>query len=112
MSNKDIVIKYIDRLWNQKDLSAIDEFFAIDAKLRSPLGVFESPEGMKKIVETWFGRVPDMKVKQLHVMEDGDLVSCHWQATGKNVDYQGVTIHRVKDGKVVEYWAYVDRVEF
>ncbi|MCH9610002.1 MAG: hypothetical protein S4CHLAM81_10970 [Chlamydiales bacterium] len=107
---KEIVANYIDRLWNEKDLSVIDEVFAPNAKLRSPLGTFDSPAGMKQIVETWLKRVPNMRVEQLHLVEEGDVVISHWRTTGDDMDYQGVTVHRLEGGQIVEYWAYTDRV--
>ena len=109
--NKKIVVDYMDRLWNQKDISVIDEVFAPQAQLRSPLGAFFSPEGMKEIVNTWLNRVPDISITQQHLVEDHDIVTSHWQANSSSIDYRGVTIHRLQNGKIVEYWAYTDRVE-
>lgn len=55
------------------------------------------------------------------IISENDLVSIQWNAKGthrgefkgrkpkgKSVSYSGVTIYRIKNGKIVEYWAYLD----
>ena len=111
MSSKELVWDYIHRVWNERDLTAIDEAFAPNAHLRSPLGLFSSPEGMKEIVGKWLERLPDLKVEKLALIEEGDLITCHWQAFSKEIDYQGVTLYRIKEGKIIDYWTFTDRVD-
>jgi steroid delta-isomerase-like uncharacterized protein len=118
---KQIAESYTHRIWNEKDLSAIDDLIHKDAVAHSPLGNFHGQEAMKKIARTWLMGFPDLVVKNIATICEGDLVVIQWQAegshqgefkginpTGKQVSYAGVTIYRIKEGKIVEYWAYTD----
>lgn len=109
------------RVWNEKDLSVIDELLHPDIVIHSPLGNFYGLESMKKIVAAWFTAYPDLIVKQMAAMSENDLAIIHWEAkgthkgefkgrqpTGKKVAYDGVTVYRIREGKIVEYWAYLD----
>lgn len=119
--NKEIIVKFMDEVWNKKNLSLVDEIFSENAKIHSPLGNFITSEQMKETVQKWLTAIPDIQVDLLHMFEDNGLVVSHWKAQGTHqeelngresqnqpVDYQGVTIYRLEDGKVVEYWAYLD----
>ena len=66
-------------------------------------------------------RFPDLRVDNDIIISENDLVSIQWQAqgthhgefkgkkpTGKPVAYSGVTVYRIKDNKIIEYWAYLD----
>ena len=43
-------------------------------------------------------------------MHRGDFVGI--PATGRDVTMEGISIHRVVDGKIVEHWGYSDDVGF
>lgn len=119
--NRAVVEKYAHQLWNEKNLHAIDEFLAEDVIIHSPLGGFKGKSSMREIVNKWLTAFPDLSMENKGVLSDGDDVALHWAAkgthkgefrgkkpTGKKVAYSGVTIYRVKDGKIKEYWAYID----
>lgn len=118
---KEIAETYMRRIWNEKDLSAIDDLTHKEVVAHSPLGNFHGREVMKKVARTWLTGFPDLAVKNIAVISEGDLVVIQWQAegshqgefkginpTGKRVSYAGVTIYRFQEGKIVEYWAYLD----
>lgn len=123
--NKEIIEKYMDEVWNKKNLSIIEELFAEDAKIHSTLGNFVSPQKMKETVEKWLTAIPDIRVDLLHTLEDDGVIASHWKAKGTHrheingitasnqpVEYQGVTMYRLENGKIVEYWAYLDGFSF
>lgn len=118
---KRIAEEYAERVWNHKDLSAIDEFLSRECVIHSLLGDFYGPKSMKKIVQTWLSGFPDLIVNNTEVVAENDFVVIHWRAqgshqgefkglpgTGKPVFYSGATIYRIRQDKIVEYWAYLD----
>lgn len=118
---KMIVEKYMDAVWNKKDLSVIPEVFSDDAIIHSPLGQFKTRKQMSETVEKWLTALPDIQVDLIHTLEEDGIVTSHWRskgthqkdingikANGNPVEYQGVTVYRFENGKVVEYWAYLD----
>jgi steroid delta-isomerase-like uncharacterized protein len=118
---KEIAESYANAVWNEKDLSVIDSLIHPSALIHSLLGNFHGPEDMKKIVGSWLKSFPDLKVKHLATIQEGNKVVIQWEAkgthqgefkdiapSGKSVAYSGVTIYRIQEGKIIEYWAYVD----
>lgn len=119
--NAKIIENYMERVWKEKDLSAIDQFFAQDAVVHSPLGEFHGPQSMKEAVQHWLTAFPDLIVTRVHATSEADRVVWQWTArgthqgvfkgvnpTGRPVSYMGATTYRLEQGKIVEYWAYVD----
>lgn len=109
------------RVCNDKDLKAIDDLVDTDAVIHSLLGDFHGPDSMKTVVQAWLKGFPDLNVSNDHVICENDLVSIQWRANGthlgefkgkkstkKTVSYRGSTVYRIKNGKIVEYWAYLD----
>lgn len=120
-ANKKLAEKYAERVWNKKDLAAIDDFVHPQVIIHSLLGDFHGLEPMKNIVHTWLKGFPDLHVSNNLVVCENDLVVIQWtakgthrgefkgkKALGKSVSYSGVTIYRVHDTKIIEYWAYLD----
>ena len=122
MNNKDIIKKYSKRLWDDKDLTAIDDLFVKDAVIHSPLNTATGTNTMKEVVEKWLSAFPDLDVEWEDFIAEGDKVVSRWRAKGthmgsffdtspshEEIDYSGVTIYTLdKKGKVIEYWALVD----
>jgi steroid delta-isomerase-like uncharacterized protein len=65
--------------------------------------------------------MPDMKVKVRQILAEHDLVAVYWNAsgtntqagmgfpaTGKKISTDGMTIFRLKDGKISEEWSVWD----
>ncbi len=118
---KAVAETYVRRVWDEQDLSAIEELAHKGIVIHSLLGDFQGPEKLKDVVQTWLKGFPDLQQKNLASIAEGDLVALHWQAkgthqgefkgikpTGKAVAYAGVTLYRVREGKIIEYWAYLD----
>lgn len=118
---KPIVEDYVERVWNKKDPSALDDHLDPAVVIHSILGDFHGPEAMKKVVQTWWEGFPDLQVDNHIVLSENDIVILHWQAmgthkgifknnppSGKPVAYSGVSIYRVHHNKITEYWAYLD----
>ncbi len=118
---KQVAEIYAHRIWDNKDLTAVDELFHEKCVVHSLLGDFYGPESMKNVIQAWLKGFPDLVVKNTAIIAEKDLVVIHWQArgshqgefkgikpTGKSISYAGVTIYRINQSKIVEYWAYLD----
>lgn len=120
-SCKEIAEKYANQVWNDKEISAIDRFVHQDAIIHSLLGDYHGTKAMKEVVQAWWNGFPDLRVNNENIISENDLVSIQWsakgthngefkgrKATGKPVSYSGVTVYRIKNNQIVEYWAYLD----
>ncbi len=118
---KKIAQNYAKRLWDDQDLKVIDELIHPTCIIHSLLGNFYGPVPMKTVAQAWLKGFPDLLVKNTAVICEQDLVVIQWLAsgthqgtfkgiepTGKAVAYHGVTIYRIEDDKITEYWAYLD----
>lgn len=119
--SKEIAEAYANQVWNDKEISAIDRFVHHDAVIHSLLGDYQGTKAMKEVVQAWLKGFPDLRVNNENIISENDLVSIQWQArgthkgefkgkkpTGKPVAYSGVTVYRIKNGQIMEYWAYLD----
>lgn len=120
-SIKEIAEKYANTVWNAKEISIIDRLVHPDVLIHSLLGDFKGVQAMKEVVQAWLKAFPDLSVRNELIISENDLVSIQWNAKGthkgefkgrkpkgKPVSYSGVTMYRIKNDQIVEYWAYLD----
>ncbi len=118
---KEIAETYVARIWNDQDLTAIDDFVSDKCVIHSSLGEFIGKSHLKTVVQTYLKAFPDISVKNNVVIAENDLVAVQWEVkathqgefkdikpTGRQIAYSGVTIYRINHDKIVEYWAYLD----
>jgi predicted ester cyclase len=122
--NKALVRRYIQAIDDNdsSDWSLIDEFVAADFVAHNPPipGVGLDRDGLKQAAEIFRVATPGTHEIPLQVAE-GDLVVSHIvgrgvhagellgiPATNREVETDGIAIHRVRDGKIVEYWSVTD----
>lgn len=120
-SAKEVAEEYADQIWNKKEISTIDRLVHKDVLIHSLLGDFRGTQAMKEVVQAWLKGFPCLSVKNELIISENDLVSIQWNAngihkgefkgkkpTGKPVSYSGVTVYRIKNSQIIEYWAYLD----
>jgi predicted ester cyclase len=122
--NKDLIRRYIQAIDDNHsgDWSVLDEYIAEDFVARNPPlpGVSLDREGMKEASEIFRNATPGTHEIRMQVAE-GDLVVSHIvgrgvhegeflgiPATNNEVETEGIAIHRVRNGKIVEYWSVTD----
>src|SRR5262249_13708275 len=123
-ANKDLVRRYVQAIDdnNSSDWSILDEYLAEDFVAHNSPGPGGSiaREGMKQAAEIFRQATPGTHEIPLQVAE-GDLVVSRIvgrgrheselfgiPATNREVETAGIAIHRIRDGKIVEYWSVVD----
>src|SRR4051812_20891780 len=122
--NKDLIRRYIRAIDENptSDWSILDAYIAADFVAHNPAisGVSLDREGMKQAAEIFRVATPGRHEITLQVGE-GDLVvslivgrGVHEgellgiPATNRTVETEGIAIHRVRDGQIVEYWSVTD----
>jgi predicted ester cyclase len=122
--SKELIRRYIQAVDDNhtSDWSVLDEFIAEDFVAHNPPfpGVSLDRDGMKQAAEIFRVATPGRHEITMQVAE-GDLVvslivgkGVHEgellgiPATNREVETQGIAIHRVRDGKIIEYWSVVD----
>jgi len=123
--NKALLRRWFDEVWTKGRSEAIDEMFAADGIAQglsddtgNPL---RGPADFKPFHEIFRGAFPDIEVVVEDVIAEGDLVAARCSVRGKHsgdhlgiaasnapVQFTGMTIARIKDGRIVEAWNNFD----
>jgi steroid delta-isomerase-like uncharacterized protein len=123
--NKDLIRRYIQAIDDNEtsDWTILDDYIAEDFVAHNPLypGVSLDREGMKQGAEIFRVAAPGARHEIRTQVAEGDLVVSHIvargvhagellgiPATNKEVETDGMAIHRVRNGRIVEYWSVVD----
>jgi predicted ester cyclase len=122
--NKELVRRYIEAIDENatSDWSILDDYVAEDFVAHNPAipGVSLDREGMKQAAEIFRVATPGRHEIGIQVAE-GDLVVSQITgrgvhagellgipATNAEIETEGIVIHRIRDGKIVEYWSVTD----
>jgi predicted ester cyclase len=122
--NKELIRRYVEAIDDNhsSDWSVLDEYIAEDFVAHTPAfpGVSLDREGMKQAAEIFRVATPGRHEITMQVAED-DLVVSHIlgrgvhagellgiPATNQQVETDGIAIHRVRNGKIIEYWSVTD----
>jgi steroid delta-isomerase-like uncharacterized protein len=123
-ANKALIRRYVEAIDANTtgDWSFLDEYIADDFVAHNPPlpGVSLDRDGMKQAAEIFRNATPGRHEIVLQVAED-DLVVSHIvgygvhagellgiPATHRDVTTDGIAVHRIRDGKIVEYWSVTD----
>lgn len=123
--NKALVKRWFEEVWNKGRAEAISEMFAEDGIAHGlsddPSVAMRGPRDYKPFYETFRGAFPDIVVTVEDMIAEGDMVAARCSVQGKHtgdnlgiaatntgVDFTGITIVRIRDGKIVEAWNNFD----
>lgn len=120
---KDIVRRY-QEIHNSNDLDALSE--VVSEELLTPKmmsGMKPGLQGAKQVHATTLMGMPDWHTEINDLIAEGDRVVARitmtgthtgnfWgiPATGRRVEFSGIYIVRIADGKIVEHWGEEDGV--
>jgi steroid delta-isomerase-like uncharacterized protein len=122
--NKDVVRRFIDALFTDGDLGAVDKYLSADfVNHDPPIGLPSDTEGMRTAGAMFRTAFPDWH-SDLHAMiGEGDVVVERFTAsrthrgelmgaapTGNTVELRGINIFRVRDGRICERWGRLDEL--
>ena len=119
----DLVNRFTDESWNGGNLDLLDELFAADyvghdAPRPDPV---RGPEGMRDFLRMYHHAFSNAHITLDDVIVRDDKVVTRWTGrgthdgdlmgmppTGKAVEFVGIRIFRVADGKIAEGWVVWD----
>lgn len=122
--NKALIRRWFDEVWNAQRAEVIDELFEVDG-IAHGLGDDDEdligPAGYKPMHRKFVDAFPDIRVTVEDMVAEGDKVAarCRVQcthdgdglgieATHAHVDFGGLLIARIENGKIVEAWNVFD----
>jgi steroid delta-isomerase-like uncharacterized protein len=127
-ANKALVARYFDEVFNKRNPGALDEIVSRDLVNHAAISEAQGAQGLKSIHQKLFAAFPDMTIKPVDIIAEGDRVVARAivdgtqtgalefkervPATGKRLRIEHVYIYRIKDGKIVESWMTRDNADF
>lgn len=124
-ANRELARSWFDQVWNAGDEGAIDRLMSPSAKLHglpTPDGqAVVGPTGFKPFFRTLRAAFPDIRIRVLQTICEGDMVVCHCAVTGTHsgsglgfepsgapIEIYGVALAAIRDGQVQECWNCFD----
>lgn len=118
--NRAILRRRVEEIWNQGNLTVIDDLIADDFVSN---GQAIGREGFRQFVSTVRTAFPDLQFTVEDIVTEGDKVSVRYvgrgtqqgefaglPASGKRVQFTGIDIFRIADGQMAEEWLMYDQL--
>lgn len=107
MTNKELVLKFYEEVFNGWDTSRIDLYMREDYKQHNPQ-VEDGRAGFLRFCEKFLPLKPHMDIR--YILAEGDMVSVFFKCTlGTNGMVNKVfDMYRIQDGKLAEHWDCVE----
>ncbi len=121
--NTALVRRFIDEVFNTGNFDAVDEILAPEYVHHDPTTqeFGSGMEGFKRLIDYYRGAFPDLEISIDDQIGAGDRVVNRWTgrgthqgelmgipATGRPVSADGISIHRIVDGRIAETWNNYD----
>jgi predicted ester cyclase len=119
--NKDVVRRFEEAVWNERNPSLVDKFFVASHTFRAAGSPPLDREGHRQMIAHFQSAFPDGRNTSDELLAEGDKVVQRWtyrgthdgafqgiQPTGRQVTLTGISIWRVETGKIVESWHELD----
>jgi steroid delta-isomerase-like uncharacterized protein len=123
MENKAIVRRLYEEVWNKRRVELVDELMSPSHAMHDnhlpDSGV--GPEAYKRNVARFVTSFPDLRFNVEDMLAENDKVAVGWtisgthkgefrgiSPTGKKVSIEGITIHHIADGKIMDSYANAD----
>ena len=123
VSNKNVVRRLFEEVWNKGNLQVTDELFTPNYTHHdaSTPDVGRGPESEKKRATLYRTAFPDIRFTIDDMIAEGETVMARWSCrathkgdlsgiapTGKQININGVSIARFTNGKMAEGWVNWD----
>jgi steroid delta-isomerase-like uncharacterized protein len=124
--NVTLVRRWFTEVWNDGRSETIDELLHKDAVLHG-LGQagleVRGPDNFKQFHHTMRGAYPDVRITLEDIIDSGDKVVARFHATATHkgdhlgikatnnpVEFDGISVARIEDGKIAEGWNSWDQL--
>jgi predicted ester cyclase len=127
--NKAIARRYIEELWNARDLAIAEELFSPNYTIhQAGQSIPANPGFLRQSISAILTAFPDFQMSIGQVIAEGDLVVVNWTnrgtqtgefqvpgqpglpASGREVTFTESATFRIADSKVAEVWYVSDRL--
>ncbi len=126
--NSDILRRFIERVWNSGDLTAVDEFLAETYTIHSDPGdrwdgQTLTRDGFRERLTISREPFPDLRFQLGDLVSEGDRVAACWTmqgtqtgplggrpATHLGIRVHGMTVYYFQDGRITGHRQVVDRL--
>ena len=122
-ANKALVRRWFKEVWNDGRAAAIDEMLAADSVVHGLGDEMRGVDAFKPFHAAYRDAFPDVQITVEAVIAEGDMVAARWSATGthrgdglgfpathQRAHFTGMTMCRVRNGKLVEGWNTFDQL--
>jgi steroid delta-isomerase-like uncharacterized protein len=123
--NKELVRRWFDEVWNKGRADAIEEMFDENGIAHGlsddPSNPMKGPRDYRPFYKVFREAFPNLQVVIEDMVAEGDKVAARCSVRGKHegeflgraatqspVDFTGITIVRINNGKIVEAWNNFD----
>ena len=117
-----VVRRWFKEVWDEGREDAIDALMApYGVAYGLPGGPIQGPTEFKPVFRTFREALGDLTIEVVRTVADRDMVAAHCHVTGRHVgfalggnpsnqpvDFWGIAMVRVEDGKIVEGWNCFD----
>lgn len=108
-TNKEIIEYFYEHVFNEGDLSEIDQFMRDDYKQHSP-EVADGKAGFLEFFKGFLSQHP--KTEIIKIIEEGDYVCVFFKCCmDHDVVVKVFDLYRLEDGKLAEHWDCTMRVD-
>ncbi len=103
-ANKVLVTDFYQRLFGNKDVTAIDDYIAEDLIQHNPQ-VADGKQALLDMANMWLAGAPETTVDFRKTMAEDDIVVLHVKSPTPDGSFQAIAeFFRVEDGMIVEHW--------
>ena len=109
---------------SQHDPDALEEVYAAELVWHEPDQDVRGLQEAKQYYSKYLSAFPDLNFTVEDVIAEGDKVVTRWRVrgthqgevedfgppTGRQMEFEGITIHRIEGGKIVEEWERYDNL--
>jgi predicted ester cyclase/ketosteroid isomerase-like protein len=121
-SNKDLVRRFLEGMWNYEKLLSLNDFLARDYVFHGPTGEIVGAANYRASQAAELESIADLLIKVDDLIAEGDRVVARYTSwftphgefmgafpAGKPMKMHCMSIHRLTDGKIAESWETYDR---
>jgi steroid delta-isomerase-like uncharacterized protein len=123
MENKTIVRRLYEEVWNKRKLEVVDQLISPSHALQDPFasGSHVGPESYKRRVVELTTGFPDICFTIEDTIAEKEKIVVSWifsgthqgvfmeiLATGRKISVEGITIHHIRNGKILDSYARWD----
>ena len=128
MSARDVLLEPVrqlfEQVWNQGRLERLEAIATEELVLHAGRNAVSGRTTLRTIIGDFLAGFPDVKHRIEDLVVEGDRVVTRWRGighhrgsydgiapTGREIDYTGITIFRIAEGRIAEAWVNAEMAE-